>query len=250
MRILVGGPCFSIGMHCINNSYHLFLLQVPAMDGLLNRIKALEDKQKPSVGSLKKAIVQYGLRQPSDFDKYKMLELVEQLKNVAQQIKDKKADYFATVYATLQERIHTSPEQFRLYVLSLLGDRDYDKVVESIAKVDKAFCKDITPLPGASSSFSSLLGIPGHTASPLYAPRPPPSSFLPHPAPYHPYSFPTGHQGYQGTGSGGYVTCYACGLRGHYARNCIMANRGIGPRPLIPRAYARRNLPKRGGNHQ
>ena len=151
MRILVGGPCFSIGMHCINNSYHLFLLQVPAMDGLLNRIKALEDKQKPSVGSLKKAIVQYGLRQPSDFDKYKMLELVEHLKNVAQQIKDKKADYFATVYATLQERIHTSPEQFRLYVLSLLGDRDYDKVVESIAKVDKAFCKDITPLPGASS---------------------------------------------------------------------------------------------------
>ena len=123
MHILVGGPCFSIGMHCINNSYHLFLLQVPAMDGLLNRIKALEDKQKPSVGSLKKAIVQYGLRQPSDFDKYKMLELVEQLKNVAQQIKTKRRT-ISLQYMQLYKREFIRPQSSLDYMCCLYWETE------------------------------------------------------------------------------------------------------------------------------
>ena len=53
---------------------------------------------------------------------------------MAHQIKDKKSDYFATVYSVLQERLGKAIEQFRSYVLSLLGDREYDKIVESIAK--------------------------------------------------------------------------------------------------------------------
>ena len=65
------------------------LLQVAVIDALLNRVKALEEKQKPSVASLKRSIVQCGFRQLSDFDKYKALEMVEELKNVAHQVKDK-----------------------------------------------------------------------------------------------------------------------------------------------------------------
>ena len=120
---------------------------------MLLRIKALEDRQKPSLTSLKKAVTQYCLRPLSDFDKYKAVDMVEQLANVSLQVKDKKADYYATVYSTLQERISKSAEQFKSYVLSLLGDREYEKVVESLAKVDKAF-RTRPLLPGLQLSPS------------------------------------------------------------------------------------------------
>ena len=58
---------------------------------LLNRIKALEEKQKPLLSDLKKSVVQYALRQLHDFDKYKALSLIEQFKNKAVNLKDKKA---------------------------------------------------------------------------------------------------------------------------------------------------------------
>ena len=83
-----------------------------------------------------------------DFDKYAAITMVEQLKNVAQQVKDKKADFYATVFSSLQERIDRPLEHFRSYVLSLLGDREYEKVVDSIAKVDRAFNRDTVPIIG------------------------------------------------------------------------------------------------------
>ena len=92
---------------------------------MLLRIKALEDRQKPSIASLKKVVTQYCLRPLSDFDKYKAVDMVEQLANVSLQVKNKKADYYAAVYSILQERISKSAEQFKSYVLSLLGDTEY-----------------------------------------------------------------------------------------------------------------------------
>ena len=62
----------------------------PDIQTLLNRIKVLEDRQKPSVADLRKGIVQYALRQISDFDKYRTLELIDGLKNAAILCKDKK----------------------------------------------------------------------------------------------------------------------------------------------------------------
>ena len=109
----------------------------------MNRIKALEDRQKPSVTSLKKAILQYGLRSITEFDKYKALEMVEGLKNISEQVKDRKADYFRTVQSVLQERISKSLEHFKAYILSLLGDKDYDRIVESVSKVDRALEKEV-----------------------------------------------------------------------------------------------------------
>ena len=96
------------------------------VNALLSRIKALEEKQKPSISDLKKNIVQYALRPLNDFDKYKAMDLIEQLKNV--QIKDKKADYYITVYETLMEKFVKPAEHFRNHILPLLGDRDYEKL--------------------------------------------------------------------------------------------------------------------------
>ena len=64
-----------------------------------------------------------------DFDKYKALHMAEQLKTVATQVSDKKADFYSSVHFTLTEKITKPPEQFKSYILSLLGDRDYEKIV-------------------------------------------------------------------------------------------------------------------------
>ena len=136
-------------------------------NALLSRIKALEEKQKPSISDLKKNIVQYALRPLNDFDKYKAMDLIEQLKNVAVQIKDKKADYYITVYATLMEQLVKPAEHFRNYILSLLGDTDYKKVIEAVSKIDKAIEKDLTP-----SSFSNSVVSPSFVP-PYYNPLPP-----------------------------------------------------------------------------
>ena len=138
------------------------------MQQLLNRLKALEEKQKPSVHPMKKSIVQYAFRQLADFDKYRAMEMAESLRNVALQVKDKKADYYASVYAILQERISKPTEQFKNYVLSLLGDRDKEKIMEAVNKVDKSYTKRMS---GARHSSDC---------------RPPP----PPPPPNHRYAFP------------------------------------------------------------
>ena len=84
-------------------------------------------------------VVQYALRQTWDFDKYKALKLIENLKSVAIQCRDKKADYYSTVHVKLLERISKQAEQFKRYVLSLLADQDHEKIIDAVAKVDKAF---------------------------------------------------------------------------------------------------------------
>ena len=114
------------------------------MQALLNRLKVLEDWSKPSVESLKRNITQYAFGQT-----YTALNMVEILKNVANQTKHKRADYFASVHATLQERISKPAEQFKSYLLSLIGDRHYDKIMEAVGKVDKNFSEELsTPSMG------------------------------------------------------------------------------------------------------
>ena len=105
------------------------------MQLILDRLKAPEDKQKPTVASLKKGtVVQFSLGKAADFDKYKVLDMVQDLKNVAINVEDKNADHFSAVFSTLAEKIDKPEEQFKSYVLTLLGDRDYEKMVEARSK--------------------------------------------------------------------------------------------------------------------
>ena len=135
---------------------------------LLNRIKVLEARQKPSVADLRKGIVQYALRQNSDFDKYRALELTEGLKNAAILCKDKKADFHTTVHIKLLERMDKLAERFKGYILALTGDREYKKMMESVAKIDKSLAQ-ATPVSSnmpqlqdnnASYSFPLPMAIP------------------------------------------------------------------------------------------
>ena len=57
-------------------------------------------------------------------------------------VKDEKADYFSAVFSTFAEKIDKPEEQFKYYVLALLGDLDYKKIVEAVNKIDKNFAQD------------------------------------------------------------------------------------------------------------
>ena len=137
---------------------------------------ALETQSKPTVASIKTGITQYALRQLVDFDKYQALEKVDSLKTISRELKDEKADYYATVYAILAERIEKPKEQFKQYMLSLLGDKDYDKILNSLSKVDKTYRDDKkAPVSTATNSvvppsaplFSSEIKLRVSTPFPL-----------------------------------------------------------------------------------
>ena len=104
-------------------------------------------------------------------------------------LRDKKTDYYSTVHATLVEKIAKPTEHFKNYVLAMLGDRDYEEVVETVSKIDKVFEKD-SPSPSASHS---LLG-DGPYFPPAFYNSPPAlrfegPSFASSPYGFRPYSF-------------------------------------------------------------
>eukprot|EP00794_Sanderia_malayensis_P006726 gene6726-7484_t len=91
------------------------------VEALLRRLESLEQGQEVSVDQQKKSIVQYALRQASDFEKYEAIHMVERLKLLAREKRDDKTSFYSTVHASLWQRIGCPPEQFRSYVLALLG---------------------------------------------------------------------------------------------------------------------------------
>ena len=50
-----------------------------------------------------------------------------------------KASYYPAVLQSLKDKVHVPVDQFKRYLLILLGDKDQEKVYERMSKVDKAF---------------------------------------------------------------------------------------------------------------
>eukprot|EP00794_Sanderia_malayensis_P013399 gene13399-14773_t len=142
------------------------------VETLLRRLEALERGKEVGVDQLKKDIVQYALRQSSDFD-------------------------------NLWQRIGCPAEQFRSYVLALLGDRDYERVVEAIGKVDKVF--------GAGDNQRGK--------SWPNRPRQQPPSLMPQPLRPGPYQVPDRQQ------EGRQRRCFICNATGHMAARCFRRQR-------------------------
>ena len=67
--------------------------------------------------------------------------MIEGLKNAAILCKDKKADFYTTVHIKLLERMDKPAEHFKGYILALIGDREYEKIMESVAKIDKSLAQ-------------------------------------------------------------------------------------------------------------
>ena len=72
------------------------------------------------------------------FNKDHMMDLLLGLKLVARETKHSKASYYATVLEAMREKLSSPDDQIKKYVSLLLGDKDYERVMEAMAKVDKA----------------------------------------------------------------------------------------------------------------
>ena len=105
---------------------------------LSTRIKTLEDAGSISdVPARLSRITQYGFRREEDFDKYDALAMAEQLATAAKLSRHEKASTFDAIACTLREKLHVSKKEFKAYFLALLADKEYVKVPEADAKVDK-----------------------------------------------------------------------------------------------------------------
>jgi hypothetical protein len=65
------------------------------------------------------------------------LDLVEALMHASHDTKHDKANYFRLVYETLRGKLDQPDAQFRALLLPLLGDKDYEKVLDVVAKTEK-----------------------------------------------------------------------------------------------------------------
>lgn len=126
----------------------------------MKRLKVLEDAQKATVDSLLDEIRHF-VKSPI-FTKDKALDLLLDLKLVARETKHTRMGFFDAILKTMREKVTVSQEQFKKYLEVLLGDRDQEKVLDMIAKVDKASkvaSNKRTPRPSPYSRNSS--GRPG-----------------------------------------------------------------------------------------
>ena len=153
------------------------------------------------MADLRKGIVQNALRQNSDFDKYRALELIEGLKTAAILCKDNKADFYTTVHIKLLERMDKPAEHFKGYIFALIGEREYEKIMESVAKIDKSLAQATpassnTPQLQDTNASYSFPPPYGYSSLPPYQgviPQPPCSyqpSYNYQPSPYYLPSHP------------------------------------------------------------
>ena len=103
---------------------------------VMRRLEALEKSQKASVDS---ALDEFQLFTKSPmFNKEKALDYLINLKIVAKETNHPKSGFFNAVLQAMQDKIRVPDVQFLQYLQALLGDKDHEKVLDSIAKVDKA----------------------------------------------------------------------------------------------------------------
>ena len=99
--------------------------------------RKIESLAASSVDSLLTKIRNLASRPIPEFNKFEALNLLEALKNAAQDVKHKKTRYFRLTFETLRTKMNQSNEQFRNFLLPLLGDKDHEKILEIVAKVEK-----------------------------------------------------------------------------------------------------------------
>ena len=104
-------------------------LSCASVDGLLTKIKNLASR--PIV----------------EFNKYEVLDLLEALKNTACDIRHEKEGYFRLVYETLRGKLDQPNQMFRSFLLPLLGDKDHEKILGIVAKVEKNNRRQLLPMP-------------------------------------------------------------------------------------------------------
>ena len=139
-------------------SFVLFCFLRCPTRGMAARIKTLEDAGNDVPAHLSK-ITSYGFRRKEDFDKYDALNMAEQLATAAKLSGHEKASTYDAIACTLREKLPFNKKQFKAYFVALLADKEYAKVLEAVAKVDKSFKSS------APSTASGSTGVPAQASA-------------------------------------------------------------------------------------
>lgn len=123
------------------------------MDAVMTRLSRLEDAQKATVDSCLEEFT-HSVKSPM-FMKDHAQDRLLNLKMVAEEANHPKNGFFQAVFRVLRENTGATDGQFKKYLKGLLGDKDHKKVLESIAKVDKAMRISSPP---ATRGFSYYRG--------------------------------------------------------------------------------------------
>lgn len=79
----------------------------------------------------------YASRPLSEFKTFEALEMLEALQNVSHDSKHDREAYYRSVYQTARSKVELPNEYFRSLLLRLLGDKDDERVFDTVTKVEK-----------------------------------------------------------------------------------------------------------------
>ena len=132
----------------------------------------MDSLTKSSVAALLVRIMNLASRPLTEFNKYEALELLNSLKNAAHDAKHEKEQYYRLAYETMRGKLDRSDQQFREFLMLLLGDKDHEKVLDVVSKVEKrharASQRSTAPpsarrrLPPNTTLRCFYCGTPGH----------------------------------------------------------------------------------------
>ena len=152
-----------------NHSYipfPFFIQSDPA--ALLKRIEQLENQSRGDIKAQMSRLQTYGQRSGADFDKYTALGMVETASREAHRVNHEKTSYLEAAARTLRNHLEKPTAKFQAYFLALFSDKEYTKVLESIAKVDKLLDRrsaSSRPTERSSRVVCFFCGVPGHIAT-------------------------------------------------------------------------------------
>ena len=81
-------------------------------------------------------------RVDTKFSKEEAFDLLIELKSTATSEGHKNAAHFKAVYNALKTRLSSPSEQFKKYLAALIGDKEQEKVLDIMSKVDKSLKLD------------------------------------------------------------------------------------------------------------
>jgi len=116
-------------------------------------LKKLENARKATVDSCLDEL-RHLVKSPM-FTKDRALDRLLNLKMVAKEDKHPKSGFFEAVLRALREKTSGTDEQFKQYMEVLWGDKDHEKVLGTMAKVDKVMRLSS---PRATRGYSSYGG--------------------------------------------------------------------------------------------
>ncbi|XP_028406331.1 uncharacterized protein LOC114540259 [Dendronephthya gigantea] len=109
--------------------------------------QSVDEVSQASVESLRRRMLLYTARPLTDFNNYEALEMLDSLQSTAKDKAHEKRDYYRVAYQTAREKVNLPAPQFQMLIRRLLGDKDHDKVLDIVAKVEKTLRKEQSRRP-------------------------------------------------------------------------------------------------------